>query len=49
MKKKVTVSAGKKDKEQKQLIAAPVETLAQKRERIENELRNKPRVRLDIV
>ena len=38
-----------KDKEQKQVIAAPVETLAQKRERIENELRNKPRVRLDIV
>jgi hypothetical protein len=49
MKKKVTVTAGKKDKEQKQVIAAPVETLAQKRERIENELRNKPRVRLDIV
>lgn len=32
MKKKVTVAGGKKDKEQKQqVIAAPVETLAQKR------------------
>jgi hypothetical protein len=49
MKKKVTLAAGKKDKEQKHMIAAPVETLAQKRERIENELRNKPRVRLDLV
>ncbi len=50
MKKKVSVAAGKKEKEQKlQVPAAPVETLAQKRQRIENELRNKPRVRLDIV
>jgi hypothetical protein len=49
MSKKVTVAARKKDKDQKQVIAAPVETLAQKREKIENELRNKPRVRLDIV